>query len=164
MKFLLTGPTQDIGLRGPSSDPKFNQGTCRLVGNGDERKLQFELVVDADLAEGEKFVYFPSVTPDLVCFEVTDMDGVVLMPMQAIRGPAVQTELTKGKNQLFFCKQYGQDSLSFPASLAPGIARKTLKIRFFINPAVAGPDTSELIFGIIVEGNDHGLLEPIIWE
>jgi hypothetical protein len=160
MKFIISGPTLDVGRRGPTSAvEKLNQGTVRLVNDGEEGTLQSKLTIDKDDTE-PAWNYVPPVA-EFLCFEVLNEAGARVMPMQSMRGPAAEKELTEGNNQLFHCDEYGLSSFKFPRSLSPGIEPVKLILRWFINPAIG---EGELVTGIIIEGRDHGLVDAVTWK
>lgn len=166
MKFLITGPTLDIGLRGPSSNPVYNQGTIRIVAPttpGGIRTLQSNLVVDLEASQ-KPWTYFPPV-PQFILFDVMDMEWKKLLPTQSMRGPNAPIELTVGSNPLFLCKNYGLDAFNFPETLTTGTTPRNIILRWSINPAIVVGEvsTGELITGMVLQGNDHGLIDPVTW-
>lgn len=156
MKFALSGPNRDIGLRGPSRDPKFNIGTLRMAPQGESRLLQYELIVDLDDAE-ESFVYVPPLSSLLTSWIENDKGEIVGNFTSS--GPAANKELSGG-GRLYEAHQYGLKGIPFPSSLTPTGKDLTFKLVNKINPDV-GVGLHELYF--TVSGEDIWIPEIVTW-
>lgn len=157
-KFIITGPDQDIGLRGPSSNPVFNQGTIRLAPQGDKRKLQCNLVVDLD-DSSSAFVYDPPLDEFLI-FTATDLGGKVVAGPEFVQGPIKNSELSNG-SRVFEAHNYGFTGVSFPSSLTPLDEEKTFIVKFQVNPEIG---EGEKLIVVKAKGEDIWIDEnAIVW-